>query len=262
MQQKYGRTRTGLGHIQRALTDPDSAFVDLDLHRSIMVPNGGISSSESPQTLTWTSVQVFTYAMRAYRPIAERRNQLVEAGLTIAERDGVGSVTVRRVASEAGVSLGLVSYCFGSKAELILAMATRIVEELAEHSDPGPGSGSEPSGIGPVLHGALAGMWEQVERTPRRQLLTYEITTMTLRDPGLSDVGKHQYATTSAVAAEVLERAALAAGVTWTRDIDHVAGLVVMAIDGATLRWLVDHDTDAALARLGDVADLLTTMTT
>jgi AcrR family transcriptional regulator len=204
--------------------------------------------------------------MRAYRPIADRRRQLVEAGLTIAERDGVAGVTVRRVAAEAGVSLGLVSYCFGSKEELTLAMATRIVQELVEHSDPGTVDGADPEpipdGIGPVLRMALAGMWEQVERTPGRQLLTYEITTLALREPGLSDVALQQYATTAALATEVLERAAAAAGVTWTRDLDHVAGLVVMAIDGATLRWLVDHDSEAALARLGDIADLLTTMTT
>jgi AcrR family transcriptional regulator len=203
--------------------------------------------------------------MRAYRPIADRRRQLVEAGLTIAERDGVANVTVRRVAAEAGVSLGLVSYCFGSKEELTLAMATRIVEELAEHSHLAPDAPDAPvsgiGGIGEVLRGAIATMWQQVERTPGRQLLTYEITTMALRAPGLGEVAKQQYATTVAVATEVLQEAARVAGVTWTCDIDHVAGLVVMAIDGATLRWLVDHDTDAALARLGDIADLLTTMT-
>lgn len=203
--------------------------------------------------------------MRAYRPIADRRRQLIEAGLAIAERDGVAGVTVRRVAAEAGVSLGLVSYCFGSKEELTLAMATRIVQELVEHTDAGladnPIGAAAGDGIGPVLRRALAGIWDQVERTPGRQLLTYEITTLSLREPGLGDVAKQQYATTVALAKEVLERAADTAGVTWTRDLDHVAGLVVMAIDGATLRWLVDQDTEAALTRLGDVADLLTTMT-
>jgi AcrR family transcriptional regulator len=199
--------------------------------------------------------------MRAYLPIADRRRQLIEAGLTIAERDGVSNVTVRRVASEAGVSLGLVSYCFGSKEELILAMATQIVQELVEHSDPGPHPGSEAEGIDQVLRGALAGMWEQIERTPGRQLLTYEITTRALREPGLSDVAKRQYEVTMVLAADALAQAAETAGVTWTRDLDQVAGLVVMAIDGATLRWLVDHDSEAALARLGDIADLLTTMT-
>ncbi len=217
--------------------------------------------SVGPVALTWTSVQVFTYAMRAYLPMADRQRQLIDAGLTIAERDGVSNVTVRRVAAEAGVSLGLVSYCFGSKEELILAMATQIVQELVDHSDPGPDDNSSPEGIGQVLRAALTGMWRQVERTPGRQLLTYEITTRSLRDPGLGEVAKHQYEATAALAAVALERAAQTAGVTWTRDLDHLAGLVVMAIDGVTLRWLVDHDSEAALARLGDVADLLTTMT-
>jgi len=199
--------------------------------------------------------------MRAYLPIADRRRQLIEAGLTIAERDGVSNVTVRRVASEAGVSLGLVSYCFGAKEDLILAMATQIVQELVEHSDPGPRGDSAEAGIDLVLRGALAGMWEVIERTPGRQLLTYEITTRALREPGLGDVAKRQYEVTVALAADALAQAAQTAGVTWTRDLDEVAGLVVMAIDGATLRWLVDHDSEAALARLGDIADLLTTMT-
>jgi AcrR family transcriptional regulator len=206
--------------------------------------------------------------MRAYRPIADRRQQLVEAGLKIAERDGVAAVTVRRIAAEAGVSLGLVSYCFGSKAELTLAMAARIAKDLTEHSDPESGAAGsaratgEVVGINAVLRTAIEALWAQVERTPRRQLLTYEITTMSLREPGMEDVAQRQYETTVALVSEVLDHAGRAAGVTWTRDLESVANLVVMAVDGATLRWLVDHDSEAALARLGDIADLISTMTT
>jgi AcrR family transcriptional regulator len=196
--------------------------------------------------------------MRAYRPIADRRRQLVDAGLTIAEREGVGAVTVRRVAAEAGVSLGLVSYCFASKDDLTIAMATRIVTELAEAGDV-----TQPRSdrIEVVLRSALATLWAQIERTPARQLLTYEITTRALREPGLGDVARRQYATTVALAGDVLARAAATAGVTWSRELDDLAGIVVMAVDGATLRWLVDRDSEAALARLADIADLLATMT-
>jgi AcrR family transcriptional regulator len=206
--------------------------------------------------------------MRAYRPIADRRRQLVEAGLTIAERDGVAAVTVRRIAAEAGVSLGLVSYCFGSKAELTLAMAAQIANELAEHSDLGASAGQtgdtdgRVGGIDVVLRAAIEALWAQVERTGRRQLLTYEITTLSLREPGMEDVARRQYETAVALTSGVLDRAARAAGVTWSRDLESVANLVVMAIDGATLRWLVDHDSEAALGRLGDIADLISTMTT
>ena len=182
------------------------------------------------------------------------------------------------------MSLGLVSYCFASKEELTIAMATRLVQELADAGDvSGPRSPSQaelpshadiPSHaneahpvddaeqrVRAVLRQALRGLWAEVERTPRRQLLTYEITTRSLREPGLGGVAQQQYTVTVAAAAEVLAMVARTAEVSWARELDDLAGLVVMAIDGATLRWLVDQDSGAAVARLGDIADLLATMT-
>jgi AcrR family transcriptional regulator len=202
--------------------------------------------------------------MQVHRPLAERRRQLIDAGLAIAEREGPDAVTVRRVAAEAGVSLGLMYHCFSTKDQLTVAMATRIAQDLAEAGDVARGDVHGPAAthdVGTVLRAALDGLWAEVERTPGRQLLTYEITTRALREPGLGDVAQRQYDATVAMAVAVLERAAGTAGVTWARDVQYLAGLVVMAIDGATLRWLVDQDSPAALARLRDVAALLTTMT-
>jgi AcrR family transcriptional regulator len=202
--------------------------------------------------------------MQVHRPIAERRRQLVDAGLAIAEREGPDAVTVRRVAAEARVSLGLMYHCFATKEQLTVAMATRLAQDLAEAGDAARGGVHGPAAVhdvGSVLRAALDGLWAEVERTPGRQLLTYEITTRALREPGLGGVAQRQYESVTALAAAVLERAAETAGVTWARDVDDLAGLVVMAIDGATLRWLVDHDSRAALRRLRDVAGLLATMT-
>ena len=52
-------------------------------------------------------------------PMAERRAQLVRAALTVASRDGIEAATVRAIAAEAGVSLGVVHYCFEDKNELL-----------------------------------------------------------------------------------------------------------------------------------------------
>ncbi|MBT0773085.1 TetR family transcriptional regulator [Kineosporia sp. J2-2] len=225
--------------------------------------------------------------MRAYRPIADRRRQLIDAGIAIGEREGVAAVTARRVASEAGVSLGLVSYCFATKDDLTVAMAARIAEDTARAADDPidltpppvprlvpdlPGEQRQAAALtgsaGPdratqlnlALRAALQRLWELHEATPGRQLLTYEITTRALREPRLNDVAQQQYDTTVQSCGTVLRHVAEQVGVTWDRDVAEVAGLVVMAIDGATLRWLVDRDSDAALRRLGDVAALLTTM--
>ena len=263
--------------------------------------------------------------MRAYRPIADRRRQLIDAGIAIGEREGVAAVTARRVASEAGVSLGLVSYCFATKDDLTIAMAARIAEDTAEAADApldltpppvptlvpvtarGPVDGSSATGFttatspsstgslnrstfpgGPAhptsaagstaptpvarrsaaratelefaLQAALNRLWELHEATPGRQLLTYEITTRALREPRLNDVAQQQYDSAVQACCAVLEHVADHVGLTWDRDVREMADLVVMAVDGATLRWLVDKDSAGALRRLGDVARMLATM--
>lgn len=188
---------------------------------------------------------------------------MVDAGMAIAEREGADAVTVRRVAAEAGVSLGLLYHCFATKDELTIAMATRIAEELAAAGDAARSQVHGPAvdhDLASVLRVALRGLWAAVEKTPGRQLLSYEITTRALRAPGLGGVAQRQYAATDELVTEVLTRAAETAAVTWDRDLAELAGVVVMAVDGATLRWLVDDDSDAALVRLGHVADLLATM--
>ena len=49
----------------------------------------------------------------------ERRRQIVRALWRIAERGGLGAVSFREVAAEAGVSVRLVQYYFGTKADLL-----------------------------------------------------------------------------------------------------------------------------------------------
>jgi len=227
--------------------------------------------------------------MRAYRPIADRRRQLIDAGLAVGEREGVAAVTARRVASEAGVSLGLVSYCFATKDDLTVAMAARIAEDTATAADapmdlsPPPvpdlipagarsdhrgDSGNRSAAHAPdrsgelerVLQAAIGRLWQLHEATPGRQLLTYEITTRALREPRLNDVAQQQYESAVGSCAQVLRNVADLVAVTWDREVEEIAGLVVMAIDGTTLRWLVDRDSAAALRRLSDVARLLVTM--
>ena len=58
----------------------------------------------------------------------ERRREIIEALWRVAERDGLGAVSFRDVAAEAGVSVRCVQYYFSTKAEL-LARALQLVGE-------------------------------------------------------------------------------------------------------------------------------------
>ena len=71
-----------------------------------------------------------------------RRTQIAEALLRVAAREGLGSVSLRHVAAEAGVSMGLVQHYFRTKDEM-MTFALGVVSEnvqrrLAEQAlDPG-----------------------------------------------------------------------------------------------------------------------------
>jgi AcrR family transcriptional regulator len=61
----------------------------------------------------------------------QRRSRLAEALWRIAARDGLEATTVRHVAAEAGVSVGMVQHYFSTKDEMLLFALQRIGDDLA-----------------------------------------------------------------------------------------------------------------------------------
>lgn len=207
--------------------------------------------------------------MTARLPVADRRSQLVDAALQVATAEGIAATTVRRVAEQAGVALGVVHYCFADKDELFASLATRIVDELSAAGAAGVSAGSdgrdddrdEPD-LGTALEAAIAGLWQTIEASPGEQLLTYEITTHALRNRELRAVATQQYEVSQAAAEQLLELAASASGARWRRPVAELAGEALAFVDGVTLRWLVDGDATAAQARLETFAGCLAAQAT
>jgi AcrR family transcriptional regulator len=202
--------------------------------------------------------------MQTRLPVAQRRAQLVEAALGIAASEGIAAITIRRVADAAGVALGVVHYCFADKDELVGALAARIVEELRRAGAAGIDIAAEPASppdVATALRFAVESLWRTVEASPGAQLLTYEITTHALRNPGLDPIAREQYEVSQAAAAEVLSLAVAAAGARWVRPLDDLAAEALAFVDGVTLRWLVDRDSVAARRRLDSFTGYLATAT-
>ena len=59
---------------------------------------------------------------------SERREQILDAALTVLARDGISGVSMRAVSREAGLSLGLANYHFADKQGLIVAALERIAD--------------------------------------------------------------------------------------------------------------------------------------
>ncbi len=61
-----------------------------------------------------------------------RRAQILDTAFRIALRDGISGLTVRGVAREAGVSMGLVAFYFGNKDDLLLELFRRLNRRLLD----------------------------------------------------------------------------------------------------------------------------------
>ncbi|MFC4605697.1 TetR/AcrR family transcriptional regulator [Rhodococcus kronopolitis] len=203
-------------------------------------------------------------------PADERRAQLVESAMGIAERGGISSVTIRAVAEAAGVSLGVVHYCFDSKEALVAAMGESLVVQLSEGLGYAFGQAQEGSddqvglrGLREVLHRGITAMWPLIEATPDRQLLTYEITAYGLRQQAAGAelaglIADMQYKTMDARAVDFLEQSAEHTGTRWAEPVPHIARFALAVIDGIVLRWLVDRDSEGVIAELDDLVQMIT----
>jgi len=190
--------------------------------------------------------------------MAARRTQLVRAALDVAVRHGIKATTVRAVAAEAGVSLGVVHYCFEDKNELLREVGTAITDENVDQVEftlpPGPDARA-------AVGAALGSLWDAIRAHAGAQLLGFELTTSSLRQPELRTVATAQLEHRLLAAEQILTQAAVLAGVEWTVPLRQVARLFVAAMNGVALAWLVDGDDDAARGVVLAVADQIATHT-
>lgn len=197
--------------------------------------------------------------------VEERRTHLIEAAIGLAERKGVAAVTTRDVAQAAGVSLGVVHYCFENKDALMTEVVKTLTTELRDSVDEDPNvvewAEEGIDALRSLVRMALAVMWHDVERTPQRQLLTYEITTYALREGEASSerlgIAREQYAYNDATLRSVLEKVSALTATTWTLPVDVLSRLLLSMIDGLVLRWLVEEDSATANQQLDRIADIL-----
>jgi AcrR family transcriptional regulator len=185
----------------------------------------------------------------------ERRKTLVDAAVGVAEREGVPAMSIRRVAEAADVSLGLVHYCFNDRNDLVAAVAQRCVAELGKAGLDALSAVEDT--LVAALRAGVRGMWTALSASRARQLVTYEITTYSLRQHGEHAVAVGQYEVGQQAVEAFLTRAAHNSGNHWTRPVPELAGMTLALIDGVCLRWLVDGDEEGALARLDGFAETM-----
>lgn len=191
--------------------------------------------------------------------IETRREQLTEAAVRIALTDGLDNTTVRRVAAQAGVSLGTVHYCFEGKAELLEAVVeyllAREVDTDALVFDP-----HKPPLEG--LRAGFAGYWEASGADREYQRLVYELVTYLIRqeDPGPA-LARRIFASNYALIDGLFDRFAQTYQLRFTVERKTLIRTIVAMTDGVAIAWLADSDAEAAQAVLDACARMIAAMT-
>jgi len=197
--------------------------------------------------------------------VEQRRAHLVEAAIGLAEEKGVAGVTTRDVARAAGVSLGVVHYCFENKDALMTELVKALAMELRDSIDSDEavwrdvGTGKE--ALRKLVRDGLELMWVNIEATPQRQLLTYETTTYALREgeqtPAKLAIAREQYAFNDSTVADILDHARDATATRWSIPVRTLSRFTLHVIDGVVLRWLVDDDSSAVREQLDLLSDMI-----
>jgi AcrR family transcriptional regulator len=184
----------------------------------------------------------------------ERRRQITDAVARITVRGGLGSATMREVAAEAGVSLRLVQYYFGTKDQLLLTTlehageraTARLMARMAE-------AGEDPRA---VLRAILTSFVPADDERREAMLLFVALHTASLTDPTLAREEAHAVPQALVVTlARHLRRAEPVPGVDPDLEAQGLAatvvGLAQAVLDGGTspeeAERVVDYVLDRAL---------------
>jgi AcrR family transcriptional regulator len=171
----------------------------------------------------------------------DRREALIAAAIRVMVRDGVTKATTRAIVSEAGMPLGVFHYCFDSREDLLQHVITRITDSIsAAAREAFAGEGD----LGSRITRSLRAFWEGVELAPGEHQVGYELTHYALRQAGFEELARRQYARYLEVHEELLLAAAASAGIRWTAPVPVLARYLNAVLDGVTLVWLVDRDSE------------------
>ena len=186
--------------------------------------------------------------------IEARRAQLVEAAIKVMKREGVSKTTTRLVAAEVGVPLGILHYCFETKADLLRAASRALAVELIEAARAAAAQAAS-ADLATRLRLSMRAVWAAAMRDIDAQLCTYEVITWSLRENDRSGLAQDQYNEYDQSVIEVLREGAEAARVEYAHPIEALARWIFVTFDGTVLAYLVDRDEQRAFTTM----DLLAT---
>ncbi|WP_367134956.1 TetR/AcrR family transcriptional regulator [Saccharothrix sp. HUAS TT1] len=158
------------------------------------------------------------------------RQRIIGAVLRIIGDDGVAGVTNRRIAQEAGVSLGSVTYHFATQQDLLRESLRHFVtEETKRFGELATRDDTRCADLGQVVE--VVGQVAEATGADSERIAPYELYLHAGRDPELRAAAAECFAAYDKLAETVLASIGV-------KDADQVAGAVVGLVMGLKLRAL------------------------
>lgn len=186
--------------------------------------------------------------------LKDRREELIEAAIRVLVRDGVARATTRAIAAEAGVTLGVLHYCFTSRVEMLEEAAKRLTDRKAAEAREAFASGTD---LRASIAQSLRTFWHGVEAAPGEEQVGFELTQYALRNEEFEQVARRQYEHYLDLYNGLLESAARSAGVRFTVPVPVLARYINAMLDGLSMSWLVDRDSKRSEEVLDQLTDYL-----
>jgi AcrR family transcriptional regulator len=164
------------------------------------------------------------------------RQQVLDAVETIIAARGLDSVSIREVATTAGVSIGMVQYYCRSKDEMLVMAFEAVAERIQRRVEAGDRAGT----VGDQMFRGLLELLPIDELRTREARICLAFTARSLASPGLAKV---RYRLVSGLRLQCAEayRGARALGETLTDDDpDALASMTAAYIDGLLMHMLTD----------------------
>lgn len=188
---------------------------------------------------------------RTYLDVDDRRRQLLDAAVEMMVDDGVSALSLRTVAQRAGVAHRVVSYAFGSKAELVSALLQRESELLTRRLWAEP---LAPLPLAEAVAAALRTFMAELRRDRVRHERLAELTAMARASAALAGAARAEAEAIRAEIERLVDAWATARGARPTVPTATLVAVVHAAAEGLAAWWLATDDD----AHVDDVIDVLT----
>ena len=174
-------------------------------------------------------------------PARERRRQIVEAAIVVMREAGLEGASIRRIAKQAGAPLASVHYTFEDKEALFAAVYRHWVDLMTEQLS---GQVAEGRGLEACARGLMTGFLDWVVGDRTLGIAQFELMLWAARTPSASEFAASIYEGYRDVCRVALTRAT--GEELDPAHLEPLIELLVAALDGVVIRFLVDRDEQTA----------------